>query len=109
MSQDGDDSFISGPVMYVTNQAWNEFSYTGEMVQGHWHGHGDLTVARGPKRGERYWGTFRKDEKDGFGVYTWRNGDSYCGMWRQDLRHGLVVCLIHALDYVPHTAVIIYD
>ena len=28
------------------------------------------------------------DERDGYGVYTWKNGMKYSGEWKQNRRHG---------------------
>ena len=37
---------------------------------------------------ERYVGMFENDKINGYGVYTWRDGDEYKGEWKDDKMHG---------------------
>lgn len=35
-----------------------------------------------------YNGFFKNGKKDGFGIYTWKSGAQYVGMWQDNLKHG---------------------
>ena len=35
-----------------------------------------------------YYGNFKKDLKDGKGIYNWTSGDSYSGDWKDDIMNG---------------------
>lgn len=41
------------------------------------------------RNGVRYEGIFKNDLKDGFGNYTWADGSMYIGQWSQGKQHGI--------------------
>lgn len=57
-------------------------TYEGTCKNGLAHGKGTATGV------DTYEGTFKKGMPDGFGKYTWANGDTYTGEWKQGQRHG---------------------
>jgi len=38
--------------------------------------------------GNQYEGEFKNDFRDGYGKMTWRNGEIYTGYWKKGLQHG---------------------
>ncbi|MEM6718201.1 MAG: glycosyltransferase family 39 protein [Bacteroidota bacterium] len=35
-----------------------------------------------------YWGNWKDDKRNGFGIYVWEDGQKYEGNWKDDVRHG---------------------
>lgn len=35
-----------------------------------------------------YWGDWKDDKKDGYGIFKWENGKEYVGEWKNDKEHG---------------------
>lgn len=56
--------------------------YEGDCKKGMAHGEG---TARGD---DVYQGEFRKGLPDGYGIYTWANGNSYKGNWKKGKQYG---------------------
>ena len=44
---------------------------------------------RGPSAGESYSGDYLNDRRHGYGVYEWRSGDRYAGLWADDAITGM--------------------
>jgi len=57
-------------------------TYEGACKKGLAHGRG---IAKGD---DTYTGKFRKGLPDGLGLYTYKNGDSFFGLWRNGKKHG---------------------
>lgn len=68
----------------------------GDFVENQLHGHATKTWRAGPWAGNRYTGGFRSNKKHGVGTYSWANGDSYHGIWRDGPRHGAGVFVTRA-------------
>ena len=63
------------------------FRYSGEMMEGRYHGKGTLVWA---VSGDRYDGDYVNDKQTGSGVYVWKkSGNSYIGRFRNDKPHGV--------------------
>ncbi|PRD47389.1 MORN repeat-containing protein [Sphingobacterium haloxyli] len=58
--------------------------YKGEWRRNQRHGKGVYTW----KDGERYEGAFDNDKRTGFGSYSWSSGERYEGNWLNNKRHG---------------------
>lgn len=43
---------------------------------------------RGPGQSDQYEGEYRNDKKEGFGVFSWADGNVYRGNYVNDLREG---------------------
>jgi hypothetical protein len=41
------------------------------------------------KQGSKYFGEFKDDYLNGYGIYYWKNGDFYEDEWENDMQHGL--------------------
>ena len=50
--------------------------------------------------GNVYEGEYQDLEKSGEGTMTYKNGDAYCGQWKNDKRHGYGVYKFAKLDQV---------
>jgi hypothetical protein len=71
----------NGPGRY----AWPDgSSYTGDFLNGKFHGRGTYVWADGKK----YTGGFKNDQRSGRGTYTWPNGASYTGEWENGKKSG---------------------
>jgi hypothetical protein len=35
-----------------------------------------------------YWGEWKNNKRNGYGSYTWEDGQKYVGLWQNDVRHG---------------------
>lgn len=35
-----------------------------------------------------YWGDWKNEKRNGYGTYTWDDGQKYTGQWKNNLRHG---------------------
>jgi hypothetical protein len=71
----------NGPGRY----AWPDgSSYTGDFLNGKFHGQGTYAWADGKK----YSGAFKNDTRSGLGTYTWPNGASYVGEWENGKKAG---------------------
>ncbi|AUC14147.1 hypothetical protein BTO06_02825 [Tenacibaculum sp. SZ-18] len=35
-----------------------------------------------------YWGDWKNEKRNGYGTYTWEDGQKYAGQWKNNLRHG---------------------
>ncbi|CAF1482509.1 unnamed protein product [Adineta ricciae] len=64
----------------------NNDRYEGELVGGKRHGQGTLFYAKGGN----YSGSWKRDERDGYGVNIWANGDRCEGNWKNNKLHGQV-------------------
>ncbi|PRD52763.1 MORN repeat-containing protein [Sphingobacterium gobiense] len=76
------DSMASG----VGTGMWENSGgvYKGEWRRNQRHGKGVYTW----KDGERYEGAFNNDKRTGFGSYSWSSGERYEGSWLNNKRHG---------------------
>jgi hypothetical protein len=64
----------------------SDFVYTGERnAKGEYHGKGTIISEQ---QGSKYEGDWKYNKRDGFGVETWTDGDSYSGEWKEDMWHG---------------------
>tara|TARA_B110000967_G_C18622807_1_gene429660 strand:+ start:84 stop:704 length:621 start_codon:yes stop_codon:yes gene_type:complete len=70
-----------GKMIYKTNEA---VAYTGEWLNGEWHGKGTITYTDG----ETYTGEFYENERRGQGKCVWPSGIEYEGGWECDNIHG---------------------
>lgn len=71
----------NGPGRY----AWPDGSnYTGNFVNGKFHGQGTYAWADGKK----YVGEFKNDKRSGRGTFTWPNGANYRGEWENGKKVG---------------------
>jgi len=70
--------------------------YTGDVnSKGAPHGRGSYEVVEGKYKGSTYDGTFINGEIDGFGKYTWSDGQVWSGEWKEDLLNGFGrVCVV---------------
>ncbi len=59
-------------------------TYTGDMVDGSFHGQGDYRFANG----DRYSGAWQHGLQHGIGTYRWTDGNIYVGEWMNGQRHG---------------------
>lgn len=69
---------------YVTDHKDADGTYTGDMVEGVFHGTGSYTWANG----DNYSGEWINGSRSGYGTYTWANGDTYVGYWVDSQRVG---------------------
>lgn len=46
------------------------------------HGDGEMHYV---KQQDKYFGTFNKNRRHGYGIYVFKNGDRYYGEWKNDL------------------------
>jgi hypothetical protein len=58
--------------------------YSGEWLDGKFHGHGTYTWPNGG----RYTGAYKNGLKHGSGVYEWADGNKYDGEFKLGRRHG---------------------
>jgi len=58
--------------------------YEGELVDGNFHGKGELTSIDG----SRYSGEFREGKRNGWGEQVFATGGSYTGQWKDGQFHG---------------------
>lgn len=71
----------NGPGRY----AWPDGpSYTGDFLNGKFHGQGTYAWADGKK----YVGGFKGDKRSGLGTFTWPNGANYYGEWENGKKVG---------------------
>jgi hypothetical protein len=59
--------------------------YTGEWMNGAWHGKGTALFSNH----DTYTGDYQRDQRHGVGVYQWNDGRVYQGGFVNDQRHGL--------------------
>ena len=52
------------------------------------NGSGIWVVNHLDSNSDRYEGQYKNDKKNGFGIYSWKDGTSYEGEFLNDLKHG---------------------
>lgn len=57
-------------------------TYEGDCKKGKAHGNGKAIGT------DTYAGAFKKGQPDGFGIYTWANGNIYSGEWKKGKKEG---------------------
>lgn len=74
------DEYVTG---YVTRES-DSGIYTGDMVEGLYHGYGTLVF----NSGTIYEGEWYAGYMQGYGTMTWEDGGHYEGYWEKSERHG---------------------
>ena len=41
-----------------------------------------------PGNSDKFEGEYKEDKKDGYGIFTWQNGNIYKGHYKNDIREG---------------------
>lgn len=64
-------------------------SYRGLFIDDFRHGWGHYRWGeQSPWAGEEFEGDYIRDQRSGHGVYFFKNGDKFAGLWRADMRYG---------------------
>jgi len=61
---------------------------SGHFKSGRVDGHAEMKFEKGPFVGETYDGEYINNEKQGYGIYSWKNGSKYEGNFQKDKRFG---------------------
>ncbi|CAK86921.1 unnamed protein product (macronuclear) [Paramecium tetraurelia] len=81
--------FVNGQLSQGSHFQVSGSSYTGEFMNGLYHGYGQLTEFNG----NSYTGQFEKGMKQGKGILKRKDGTMYDGEWKQDIQSGFGLCV----------------
>ncbi|CAD8177851.1 unnamed protein product [Paramecium pentaurelia] len=81
--------FIDGQLSQGSHFQTNGSTYTGEFINGLYHGYGQLIEFNG----DSYSGQFENGMKQGKGVLKRNDGTLYDGEWKQDVKSGFGLCI----------------